>query len=99
MMSSRLIMAYIIAVAAGMIISKIPIDKILNNRILRGAVRAEAEREGDGAHGHSHAAPDSIPGKLKAAMRTAMRDFPTSPSTSSSASPSPPSSSSRRGGN
>ncbi len=75
MMSSRLIMAYMIAVAAGMIISKIPIEKILNNRVLRGAVRAAKEKEADGAHGHAHAAPDSLPGKLKAAMRTAMRDF------------------------
>jgi hypothetical protein len=74
MVGCRLVLAYALAVAAGLLASRVPLDRLLNKRTREGLRRAllrtgRAERKGGPA-----AKPD-LDSRLVAAARSALRDF------------------------
>lgn len=74
MVGSRLLLAYLLAVAVGYVASHVPLDKLLNTRTREGLRRAFL-RAKPPASGTSPAAKSSLDSRLVAAARSALRDF------------------------
>ena len=74
MVVSRLLLAYLLAVAAGYAASKLPLHKLLNTRTCEGLRRAFL-RAKPSAPGAAPAEKPSLDSRLVAAARSALRDF------------------------
>lgn len=75
---SRLGLGFLIAVAAGLIIAKIPLSKILRPRLLKSLKPKKSPAHDHHHHGHDHHHHDHdhpSGSRLVAALRSAVRDF------------------------
>ena len=77
MTGSRLALGYLVAIAVGILLLRIPLKRVLRPRVLAGI---DAGEDNDGGHAccdhgdhHDHARPG--PSRVTAALRSALRDF------------------------
>ncbi|WP_367870639.1 permease [Luteolibacter sp. Populi] len=87
MTASRLGLGFLVAVVVGLIVSRIPMVKILRQRLVDSLQKEEAPKAHDHEHAccghdhghehhdHHHAHEEDGPNRLVAAFRSAMRDF------------------------
>ncbi len=77
MTSSRLLLGYLIAVAVGLVVLKLPLASVLKAKLVESMEKDEAAHQAhehhDGCCGHDH--KDHGGEKLVAAFRSAMKDF------------------------